>query len=206
MGGSYRQCVDCGKRALSIATRCPGCGREFLDPAVPEDGPVLKLGRFLSPGVAAGVLATVAVLATANLGRGSQPLEHESSFVAADSVAASFQVDNAGARPAESAGELRVARTWTHVRKSRSKSANLEAVLTPGDTVFADSLERGWYRVALEGEVLGYVHRSTLTAGVATEPPEMREVAGREDPSVASLLRDDTLAACCAPPLHRTFR
>ena len=39
------------------------------------------------------------------------------------------------------------------------------AMLTPGDTVQADSLERGWYRrVALEGEVLGYAHHSTLAA------------------------------------------
>jgi hypothetical protein len=48
------------------------------------------------------------------------------------------------------------------VRKSRSKRADVEAVLLPGDTVLADSLEGGWYRVALEGDVLGYVHRSTL--------------------------------------------
>jgi hypothetical protein len=48
------------------------------------------------------------------------------------------------------------------VRKSRSKRADVEAVLLPGDTVLADSLDRGWYRVALEGELLGYVHRSTL--------------------------------------------
>ncbi len=66
--------------------------------------------------------------------------------------------------PAEDAGELRVARTWTNVRKSRSVRAPLEAVLMPGDTVLADSLGRGWYRVALDGEVLGYAHRSTLAA------------------------------------------
>jgi hypothetical protein len=42
------------------------------------------------------------------------------------------------------------------------REAPLEAVLTPGDTVLADSLEWGWYRVVLEGEVLGYAHRSTL--------------------------------------------
>ena len=34
----------------------------------------------------------------------------------------------------------------------------------PGDTVYADSLDRSWARVALEGEVLGYAHISTLTA------------------------------------------
>jgi hypothetical protein len=63
---------------------------------------------------------------------------------------------------APSRPELRVARTWTHVRKAPRKSADLEAVLTPGDTVLADSLQRGWYRVALDGEVLGYAYQSTL--------------------------------------------
>jgi hypothetical protein len=191
MGGSYRRCIECGKRALSIATRCPGCGRELPAPAVPGGGPALALGRFLSPGVVAGALATAAILTTAALGRSSQPLELESSFVAAGSttaspeaaaspevvyaVAATARLDTASATalPAESPAELLVARTWTHVRKSRSKSADLEAVLTPGDTVLADSLERGWYRVALEGEVLGYVHRSTLAGGrAATGQPE----------------------------------
>ena len=161
MGGSYRQCHECGKRALSIATRCPGCGREFSAPAVPESGPALDLGRFLSPGVVAGVLAAAAIVAAAMLGRHGQPQEDQSSFVAADSIAA-YSEGAYAALPAESEGELLVARTWTNVRRSRSKRAGLEAVLTPGDTVFADSLERGWYRVALEGEVLGYAHRTTL--------------------------------------------
>jgi hypothetical protein len=88
----------------------------------------------------------------------------------ASTTAATTPLDTAraAALPARSAGELLVARTWTSVRTSRSKSADLEAVLLPGDTVLADSLERGWYRVALEGEVLGYVHRSTLAAKPAT--------------------------------------
>ena len=68
------------------------------------------------------------------------------------------------AAPAESTGELLVARTWTRVRKSRSARAPLEFILTPGDTVLADSLEGGWYRVALDGDVLGYAHGSTLLA------------------------------------------
>jgi hypothetical protein len=50
------------------------------------------------------------------------------------------------------------------VRKARSVKAPLEAVLMPGDTVLADSLGKGWYRVALEGEVLGFPHQSTLTS------------------------------------------
>jgi hypothetical protein len=36
-------------------------------------------------------------------------------------------------------------------------------VLLPGDTVLADSLGQGWYRVALEGEVMGYAYKSGLT-------------------------------------------
>jgi hypothetical protein len=161
MGGSYRQCVQCGKRALSIATRCPGCGRDLPDPAGPESGSALDLGRFVSPGVLAAVLAVVAVLSAVRLGRGSRPPEPEPSSVAADSIAG-YSEGAYAAVPAESPGELLVARTWTNVRAARSKSAGLEAMLTPGDTVLADSLDRGWYRVALEGEVLGYAHRTTL--------------------------------------------
>ncbi len=183
MGGSYRQCSECGKRALSIATRCPGCGRELPAPAAPEVGPALDLRRFLPPKVVAGIIATTVVLTAAELVRTSRPLEQQSSVLVADSssalsevayaMAATARLDTAtAALPPASAGELLVARTWTHVRKARSKRADLEAVLLPGDTVLADSLERGWYRVALEGEVLGYVHRSTLTApGARAEQP-----------------------------------
>lgn len=162
MGGSYRQCSECGKRALSIATRCPGCGRDLPSPAVPEVGPALDLRRFLPTSLVPGIIATTVLLTAAVLIRTSRPPEEQSSVV----VAATARLDTAtaAALPAGSTGDLLVARTWTHVRKSRSKSADLEALLMPNDTVLADSLERGWYRVALEGEVLGYVHRSTLTA------------------------------------------
>ena len=160
MGQSYRQCTECGKRALRIATRCPGCGHEFPDPEGPESGLALGLGRFFFPSVVAGVLAAAAVLTSAK----QPPSEVAYAMVATDRL----DMASAAGLPAESAGELLVARSWTSVRKSRRKSAPLEAMLTPGDTVLADSLERGWYRVALEGEVLGYSHRSTLT------PPEAR--------------------------------
>jgi hypothetical protein len=192
MGRSYRQCTECGKRALSIATRCPGCGRELKGPvaqAAPAVGSSLDLRRFLSPGVVGGTIAATAFLAAAVTARPSRPVE--SSLVAADSTstlsdvayttAAAARLDTARAArlvrttatrldtataaplPSARAGEVLVTRTWTHVRHSRSKGSDVDAVLLPGDTVLADSLESGWYRVALDGEVLGYVHRSTLT-------------------------------------------
>jgi uncharacterized protein YgiM (DUF1202 family) len=58
--------------------------------------------------------------------------------------------------------ERRFARTWTKVRTGRSTSADVAAVLLPGDTVLVDSLVRGWWRVTLEGKAIGYVLRSTL--------------------------------------------
>jgi hypothetical protein len=178
MGQSNRrQCIECGQRALSIATRCPGCGREFPASAEPEGGPDLGLGRFLSPRVAAWVLAAAAVLTAAMLGRTSRPLSDSgASSEVGYSMGASTLLDTAATltSPAEDAGRLLVAQTWASVRKSPSKSASLEAVLTPGDTVVADLLERGWYRVALEGEVLGYAHRSTL-AVPGTEPGMVME-------------------------------
>jgi hypothetical protein len=134
----------------------------------------VDLGRFLPTRVVAGIIATTVVVTAAELVRTGLPLEDQSSFVVADStsafsevayaVAAAARMDTvtAAAVPAASAGELLVARSWTSVRQSRRKSAPLEAVLMPGDTVVADSLQRGWYRVALDGEVLGYSHHSTL--------------------------------------------
>ena len=57
----------------------------------------------------------------------------------------------------------RFARTWTKVHARRSVRSDVVAVLLPGDTVLADSLRGGWWRVALEGRVLGYVYARTLT-------------------------------------------
>jgi hypothetical protein len=164
MGGSYRQCDACGKRALSIAIQCPGCGRELPANKVPKGSGGLDLGRFLTPKGVAAVLAVVAILVSARLGRAGQPTEEKAEVESSMVRTGPLDTARVAARPAESGSELRVARTWTNVRKSRSVRAPVEAVLTPGDTVRADSLEQGWYRVTLEGEVLGYAHRSTLAA------------------------------------------
>jgi hypothetical protein len=164
MGGSYRQCLECGKRALSIATRCPGCGCEFPAQAVPERGVAREVSGFLTPKRVGAVLAVAAVVASATLGRTSQSAEEQAEVESSMATTAPLDTARVAAPPAEIVGQLLVARSWTNVRKSRSVSATLEAMLLPGDTVLADSLERGWYRVALEGEVLGYAHRSTLAA------------------------------------------
>ena len=172
MGGSYRQCDACGKRALSIAIRCPGCGRELPANEVPKAGGGLELGRFLTPKGVAAVLAVVAVLGSASLGPAGQPREARAEVVLHGENGPVGHGENGpvGQRhrvaglPAESGSELRVAQSWTEVRKSRSARAPLEAMLMPGDTVLVDSLEQGWYRVALEGEVLGYAHRWALAA------------------------------------------
>jgi hypothetical protein len=163
MGGSYKQCTACGKRALVIATRCPGCGRELSGPAVPEP----RAGPNRRPLVI--VLALLGVFGLSRLGGPDRGQDELSGFAPAESLADSAEVAAtmaATARPesAAAAGVLLVARDWTNVRKARSTRAPLEAMLMPGDSVVADSLERDWYRVALYGEVLGYVHRSTLAA------------------------------------------
>ncbi len=170
MGQSYKQCTECGARALSIATRCPRCHREFPAPvAEPAVAPVRRLGRtrLRTPGIAAGLLALGAVLTVTDM-RGTsasktEPREapSEVAFVHSEAGKVPETLERPDA-PTRGAGELLVAKSWAHVRKTRSRSADLEAVLTPGDTVYADSLDRGWYRVALEGEVLGYAHESML--------------------------------------------
>ena len=76
MARSYRQC-ECGKRALSIATRCPACGRELVAPPVREESAGLDLGRLvparaLGWGLAAAVVVLLAVLGRRN-GPASDP-------------------------------------------------------------------------------------------------------------------------------------
>jgi hypothetical protein len=80
-------------------------------------------------------------------------------------------VDSAGSPPATAPGPAirpagpsarRYAQTWVNVRGERTRSAPAVAMLNPGDAVMVDSLVRGWYRVLVDGRVLGYVHRSTL--------------------------------------------
>jgi hypothetical protein len=73
-----------------------------------------------------------------------------------------LDITSAAAVAAPSAAVPHYARTWTKVHDRRSVDAELVAVLLPGDTVLADSLDRGWWRVALEGQVLGYVSARTL--------------------------------------------
>jgi hypothetical protein len=107
--------------------------------------------------------AAVLIIAATQLTRrrGTAEQQHPSYI---SSAAAQLAPAATPTRAADSSGaEILIARTWTNVRASRSTRADVEAVLLPSDTVLADSLERGWYRVALEGKVLGYVHRSALT-------------------------------------------
>ena len=161
MGGSYRQCTECGKRALSIATRCPGCGRGLPAPAGPEDGPRLDLRGFCRP--APWRRWSLWRRRRMGLGGGGQPGDRN--LLALDHLRGGFHRGllrggvrgGAGGKRRRAAHRARLDQRAAGAERAR----RLEAVLTPGDSVVA-ALERDWYRVALEGEVLGYVHRTTL--------------------------------------------
>lgn len=174
MARTYRECPACGKRALSIATRCPACGRELLDEPVRREAPP-EHGRF-GPGLVLGavLLAAGAVVAALLIRRGATggpdststaELRAETPVAVETRAAAPFvkpRATVADSAPGTDAVN-RVARTWTKVHERRSVKSDLSAVLLPGDTVLADSLRGGWWRVALEGKVIGYVYRATLT-------------------------------------------
>jgi hypothetical protein len=168
VAANYRECPACGKRALRIATRCPQCGEEFPPQAVRWQAarPERRLGRRVA--VTAVMLVTAAGLVTLALRRGTAggraPVtaaaraEPPAALETAQAAASPVTVDSAPSREAVP----RVARTWTKVHARRSVRADVVAVLLPGDTVLADSLRGGWWRVALEGRVLGYVYHGTL--------------------------------------------
>ena len=167
MSGTYVQCSECGKRALSVATRCPQCGHEFPPRPLPRMRHSIDLGRYLAVLAVAVVAAGVIVLAMAAIERARKtPAEHATSVAEAGRDTAI-----ATASLLTSAGERRFARTWTKVRTRRSSAGDVAGILLPGDTVLVDSLRGGWWRVAFEGRVLGYVHQSTLEMEPAAPGP-----------------------------------
>jgi uncharacterized protein YgiM (DUF1202 family) len=56
----------------------------------------------------------------------------------------------------------RYAKTWVNVRGGRSRNASAVQVLNPGEAVLVDSLSRGWYRVHVGGQPVGYVDQRYL--------------------------------------------
>jgi len=169
MSEPYRKCIACGTRALEFATRCPGCGTALPNPAPFEPDATPELDRFLSVKVVIALVATGTLLASLQhrAARGA-PVSTETSFVTpVSSERAAMERVLPVATPAAApgtgaAGISLVAKGWTNVRSRRSVNASLEAILTPGDTVTADSLANGWYRVAMDGDVLGYAKESKL--------------------------------------------
>ena len=177
MGRTYRECPACGKRALSIATRCPACGQELLDEPVQREAPPDRGPLRAALGVGATVAVAGAAVIALVIQRGSSSAQDATSTAelraetpvavetraAAPAMPPAVMPAPAGPDSAPSAEAVsRVARTWTKVHQRRSVKSDLSAVLLPGDTVQADSLRSGWWRVALEGKVIGYVYGPTL--------------------------------------------
>lgn len=172
MSGSYRQCVQCGKSALKFATRCPGCGIALPDPAPFGEGagPQLTWSHSLA-GVAAVVLIGIAVVSLERRETGPATPSVETATVTSvvaerpemiETPALVEALPAVAVTPANRGRMPLIAKAWTNVHGTRSASAPLEAVLTPGDTVTADSLVNGWYRVSLYDEVLGWAKEGTL--------------------------------------------
>jgi hypothetical protein len=185
MARKFRECPDCGKRALKIATRCPQCGREILTEPVQSEE-TQPTNSWARPLLAVGAVLAVIGLAMAAVQWARTPAQVEIGNVTG-SLAAAPPLESVpppspappsrpviprvsppdmppvppDSMPAPDA-QFRVARTWTNVHDRRSVKGDLTAVLLPGDTVLVDSLRGRWWRVALEGRVVGYVYAGTL--------------------------------------------
>src|SRR5262245_39692119 len=103
MSGSYRQCGQCGRRALSFATRCPGCGVALPDPAPFGDHGSRRRDWSRSLNgvvVVVGVVAIVAMIAlvergparpallSAETSKGAMPLTETATITAASATSA----------------------------------------------------------------------------------------------------------------------
>jgi ribosomal protein L37E len=176
---TYMECPQCGRKALSVATRCPHCGVAFPSKPLQRSAPGYRLDRLRPVLATGGVLILGAVLLAVVLPRLGSKAAAPALAPAPGTVAADSTVDGAapdGAPPvqpsAASAAPVtptphsplaqRFARTWVNVRGARGRDAPAVRVLNPGDSVQVDSLSHGWYRVLIDGRAVGYVHRSNL--------------------------------------------
>ena len=182
MTTTYVECPQCGKRALSVATRCPQCGFQFPPRPLnrPSDRPSLGLtGTALAVGGAILAMVLLSVMVRRGPapagGTSATPARPDSTLSlqapAAPAPASAEVADSAAPSPAAPAPRLpagpsvrRYAQTWVNVRGDRTRAAPAVGMLNPGDPVVVDSLVRGWYRVLKDGQAMGYVHRSTLAA------------------------------------------
>jgi hypothetical protein len=168
MAKSYRECPTCGKRALRIATRCPRCGQDLPTQSVRRQAsrntsrllPIAPLAVILLVAVGLFTLVKQRSMARGRDARVTATARAEAP-VALDSARAAASPALPDSAPSPEAVP-RQARTWTKVHDRRSAKADVVAVLLPGDTVLTDSLVGGWWRVALEGRVIGYVYAATL--------------------------------------------
>jgi hypothetical protein len=165
---TYMECPQCGRKALSVATRCPHCGVAFPSKPFQRSAPGSRLNRLRPVLAVGGVLVLGAALLMVVLPRLGSKTAAPDSVVEGDSsdAVAPIQPPAAPSAPVTptppSPLARRFARTWVNVRGGRGRAAPTIRVLNPGDAVQVDSLSRGWYRVLIDGRAAGYVHRSNL--------------------------------------------
>jgi hypothetical protein len=176
MSTAYRECPACGKRALSMATRCPQCGLEFPSrPLVrPGSGAGLRPAR---PGLVVLGLVVTAVVIVATLLQGHQGTTATAAGrtatrdTAAGTTVGSTSAAPPGGTPPVVRGVPRVVINWANVRQERLRSSAVVGRLEPGDSVMVDSLSRGWYRVLRDDRPVGYVHRTSVGTVLPTGSP-----------------------------------
>ena len=176
---TYMECPQCGRKALSVATRCPHCGVAFPSRPLALSAPGSRLDRLRPVLVVAGILILAAVLLAVVLPRLGSKAATPTLATPPGAVATNSAVQGAASDviapvhpPAVSSASVtptaprplpkRFARTWVNVRGGRGRATPAVRVLNPGDSVQVDSLSRGWYRVLIDGHPAGYVHRSNL--------------------------------------------
>jgi hypothetical protein len=171
------ECPQCGRKALSVATRCPHCGVAFPSKPLQRSAPGYRLDRMRPVLAVGGVLVLSAVLLAVVLprlasvaaparaapsGETSPTLATLPRAVPADSLVAAGPSDAVTPvqPPVASSAPItptspsplakRFARTWVNVRGGRGRATPTVRVLNPGDAVQVDSLSRGWYRVLID--------------------------------------------------------
>ena len=183
---SYLTCTNCGQKALSVATRCPHCGRPFDSRPFRYSASRARRSRIpLGLLIAGAVVIVLVVIGVRPKFSVAPPVRPPAKAIAATAESLPGVPSPAPRAPVESppppsdstrqvastptaepvdagAVQRRYASTWMNVRADRSNTAPVIRILRPGEVVLVDGLKQGWYRVVTDRQAMGYVDQRYL--------------------------------------------
>ncbi len=183
-------CPGCGKPYLSVATRCPHCGRILMKPASTRTYEARRLNLWPA-GLSLGALIAIILLVGLWTGALERPVVRETGEQNGDELAERplfiehppeetevlpvpptpepITPRDPPAQPLPGT-EVRWLANWANIREAPDLEASVVVIMRPGQEVAVGRRVAGFREVIMDGAVLGYVATSLLLTQPAPLP------------------------------------